>query len=118
MYLHGKSKGFSKISIMIVTALFLAGVYYYYYHIDTLSLSDLTKYVTDNKSAHWLAEKADFDTGLTRSDISKMKSKIKDYKKNFKAMAGDPDLAEIMEKTKKMPAEVKKSLLELLKKID
>jgi hypothetical protein len=56
---------------------FCGYLYYHHNYLDTLMLSEIVGH-TDNSGVNMIVSLADFDTGLTRHDISQLK-KDKDY---------------------------------------
>ena len=63
------------IGLLVITALFAGGYYlYHYYYVKTLMLSEIVGH-TDNDIVNFVVNLGDFDTGLTRHDLSNLKSK-------------------------------------------
>ena len=62
------------IGILLTIALSTGGYYYYQYqYVRTLMLSEVVGH-TDNDIVNILVNLGDFDTGLTRNDVSNLKS--------------------------------------------
>ncbi len=62
--------------LAILLLLVLAGFAYYHYCIDTLALSELVNKPT-HPAAALMVTLLDFDTGITRWEVIRLKSKIK-----------------------------------------
>ncbi len=67
-----------KIKLIIIVFLFASaitggGYYYHHNYVETLMLSEIVGH-TDNDIVNILVNLGDFDTGLTRHDISNLKS--------------------------------------------
>lgn len=67
----------TKLIIGILLAVILLGggsYFYYYYFVKTLRLTEIVGH-TDNEIVNFIVEPGDFDTGLTRHDLSSLKAK-------------------------------------------
>ncbi|MDP8224198.1 MAG: hypothetical protein P9L99_12620 [Candidatus Lernaella stagnicola] len=103
-----------KLFLLILVAAVIGGLYYYYF-VDTLTLKDLVG-DNDSKTLNWVVKKLDFDTGLTRNDLRKIKSAFRDKKMKTEEaideMLNDPDLEKIGKKLKRMPDQTLEWLVE------
>ena len=99
-----------KVKLIIVAILVVAlaiGAYflYRYYYVKTLMLSEIVGH-TNNQIVDLLVDMADFDTGLTRHDLSNLKSKRSYWSNRINEVMNISDTEQQLEANAKLIAEM------------
>ena len=98
----------TKLIIGVLLAVILLGVgsyFYYYYFVKTLRLTEIVGH-TDNEIVNFIVELGDFDTGLTRHDLSNLKSKQSYWANRINEVLNISDTEQQIEANAKLIAEM------------